>query len=115
MTKNSARKSNRRRVLKGAVAAFNNRHSTIPCIVRDFSETGCRLSAEGSVNIPDTFELVIELDGMSVDCLVVWRRGGTIGVKFTSPPVERQPRRQQVVGAMVPPEKPSLRRRPVSG
>lgn len=113
MTKNGARKTSRRRVLKGAVAAFNNRHSTIPCMVRDFSETGCRLSAEGSSNIPDTFELHVDLDGLIVDCRVVWRGSGDIGVKFTSPPKHVQPRRQQVIGAMVSPERPSLRRRPV--
>lgn len=107
----NGRKSSRRRVLKGALAAFNGRHSAIPCTVRDFSDTGCRLACEAWTSVPDRFELVIDLDGLIVECAVAWRRNGEIGVKFAAPPERREPRRTQVLDAVVPPKKASLRRR----
>jgi hypothetical protein len=105
------RKSLRRRVLKGAVAAFNARHSTIPCTVRDLSDDGCRIATPSWQSVPDTFELIVELDGLSVPCEVAWRRNGHLGVRFTDKPRIQEPRRQQVVDAIVPPKRPSLRRR----
>ena len=110
----NARKSSRRRVLKGAVAAFNNLGSSIQCTVRDLSESGCRIVADGAVNIPDTFELRIELDGMTAQCTVQWRRKNELGVKFNAPPQVGTPKRQQIVEANVPQKAPSLRRKAVT-
>lgn len=110
----NARSTTRRRVLKGAVAAFNGKFSTIPCTVRDLSDTGCRLAAEAWTSIPDTFELSIDLDGLSASCAVVWRRDGEVGVKFASPPTRGQPSRQQIVSAVVPADGSRLRRKPIA-
>jgi two-component system cell cycle response regulator len=107
-----ARRAARRRVLKAAVAATNDRHLTVACIVRDVSATGARLRAEGSVAVPDTFELIIEVDGLEADCEVVWRKGGEAGVRFLGPPRMVAARRQQVLDPIVPPQAPSLRRKP---
>ena len=57
------RGSPRRRVLKGSIILFNDRHSTLPCTVRDLSATGARVRVESSVTAPDAFILLIELDG----------------------------------------------------
>ena len=57
------RRGPRRRVLKGAIVAYNDRRSTISCSVRDISDTGARVRVDGSMSAPDTFLLVIELDG----------------------------------------------------
>jgi hypothetical protein len=103
----------RRRVLKAAIVAYNDRHSTLPCMVRDLSATGARLRADNSIAIPDTFELIVELDGLEARCEVVWRRDGEVGVKFASAPRMVAPKRAQVVGAPVPAPKPSLRRKPL--
>jgi hypothetical protein len=103
----------RRRVLKGAVATFNGRHSTIPCTVRDLSATGCRLLTTGSTSIPDTFELMTDLDGTVVACEVIRRTATELGVKFTGPIEQRPPERAQVLTATRPAIKPSLRRMPV--
>ena len=72
------RQSPRRRVLKGGVVAFNDRHVTLPCAVRDISDGGARLRIEGSMNAPDTFDLIIEIDGLEAPCEVVSRRGNEI-------------------------------------
>jgi hypothetical protein len=106
------RQSLRRRVLKGGVVAFNERYVTLPCAVRDISDGGARLRIDGSITVPDTFELIIEIDGLEAFCEVVSRRGNEVSVRFTSPPRMVAPRRVQVVKALVPIAPPSIRKRP---
>ncbi|MGE0627765.1 MAG: PilZ domain-containing protein [Hyphomicrobiaceae bacterium] len=102
----------RRRLLKGAVAAFNSRHCSIPCTVRDISDTGARLRSDASVTIPDHFELIIDLDGVEADCEVVWRRDHDLGVRFVTPPRKVGARRQQIVQANATERSVNIRRRP---
>jgi PilZ domain-containing protein len=106
------RQSPRQRVLKGGVVAFNDRYVTLPCTVRDISDGGARLRIEGSITAPDTFELIIEIDGLEAACEVVSRRGNEVSVRFVSPPRKMPPRRLQVVNAIAPVTQPSLRKRP---
>ncbi len=101
----------RRRVLKAGIIAFNNRHSSLPCTVRDVSDTGARLIVTGAVNAPDTFELLIELDGLEARCEVVSRKADEVRVRFVMPPRIVPPRRSQVVHAVVPKKMLSLRRK----
>ena len=106
------RRSPRRRVLKGGIIAFNDRRSTLPCVIRDISEIGARLRTEtASVSAPDTFVLIIELDGFEADCQVVWRKAQELAVTFVAPPRHVTPRRAQIVKALVPPSAPTLRRK----
>ncbi|MEQ1717044.1 MAG: PilZ domain-containing protein [Hyphomicrobium sp.] len=106
----------RRRVLKAGMIAYNERHVTLPCGVRDMSQSGARLTVTGSISAPDTFELLIELDGMEVPCEVVWRRGMELGVRFVSQPQIVAKKRDQVVDQWaVTTTRPSLRRKPLTG
>jgi hypothetical protein len=109
-----ARSAPRRRVLKAAVAASNGRHLTVGCGVRDISATGARLRVDGSVTVPDTFELIIESEGLEADCEVVWRKANEVGVKFLGAPRTVAAKRPQVVSAVTPPRAPSLRRKPIA-
>ena len=109
------RKSPRRRVLKAGLIAFNNRHSTLQCTVRDISEGGARLLTAGSINAPDTFELLIELDGLEASCAVVARTASEIRVKFLGPVRTVPVSRVQVVQAVGSKEQPSIRRKPRIG
>lgn len=106
------RTSQRRRVLKGGIIAFNNRRSTLPCTVRNVSDTGALLRMPGAITPPDTFDLLIELDGLEASCTVMWRRGDEVGVHFDAPPRKIPPRRSQVISAVIPARTPSLRRKP---
>ena len=106
------RRGPRRRVLKGAIVAYNDRRSTMPCFVRDISDTGARLRMDCSMSPPDTFLLIIQLDGIEVDCEVVWRKQPELAVAFVSPPRKVSPKRAQIVAALVQDAKPSLRRKP---
>jgi hypothetical protein len=85
-TQNDGRTSPRRRVLKAGIAASNDRHITVACTVRDVSATGARLRTESSLNIPDTFELIIDVDGLEANCEVVWRKGNEVGARFLGAP-----------------------------
>jgi hypothetical protein len=107
-----ARVAARRRVLKAGIAASNERRLTVACTVRDVSATGARLRVEGSVGIPDTFELIIEVDGLEADCQVVWRKGSEVGARFLAAPRMVAARRQQVINALAPAKAPTLRRSP---
>lgn len=68
------RRKVRRRMLKAGIIAFNKRHSTLACTVRDLSDTGARLRVEGSMNAPDTFDLIIVLDALEAPCQVMWAK-----------------------------------------
>lgn len=114
-TTDEARFAPRRRMLKSGKIAYNDRHVTIGCAVRDISATGARLRVEGSVSAPDTFELLIQLDGLEANCQVVWRRDADIGVRFLGAPRIVAPKRAQVINALAPVQAPSLRRKPRPG
>lgn len=107
-----ARMAARRRVLKAGIAASNDRHLTIACTVRDLSDTGARLRADGSLSLPDTFELIIALDGLEANCEVVWRKGSEVGVRFKGAPRMVAAKRTQVISPVLPTKAPSLRRVP---
>ncbi len=110
-----ARIAPRRRMLKAGKIAYSDRHVTIGCTVRDMSATGARLRVEGSVTAPDTFELLIALDGLEANCKVVWRRETEIGVRFVGAPRTVAPKRTQSITAVAPTQAPSLRRKPRPG
>ena len=110
----SVRSATRRRVLKSGVIAFNDRFSALPCVVRNLSPSGAHLRVEGTINVPNTFELLVELDGLEAQCEVVWRKDKEIGVRFTSPPRMAPPRRAQIVNALASRQAPSLRRKPLA-
>jgi hypothetical protein len=73
------------------------------------------LRVEGSVTAPDTFELLIALDGLEANCEVVWRREADIGVRFIGAPRAVAPKRTQSITAVAPAHAPSLRRKPRPG
>ena len=106
------RRALRRRVLKAGLVAYNERHSTLSCTVRDISDTGARVRVDGSVSAPETFELIIQIDGLEASCEVVWRNGNEVGVRFLGAHRMVAAKRQQVINPLLPAEKPSLRRKP---
>ena len=77
--------------------------------------TGLILRVEGSVAAPDTFELLIPLDGLEANCQVVWRSGPDLGVRFLSAPRIVAVKRTQVISALTPTKAPTLRRKPRPG
>lgn len=92
----------RSRVLKRGIVAFNGRHSTLECTIRNMSETGCLISSEAHRLIPDTFELLIEIDGQWCRCETVWRRPPQVGVRFVGRAVVAAKKREQIVTHTTP-------------
>ncbi len=97
-------------MLKGGVIAFSGRHATLPCVLRDLSDTGARLQVTQGSSVPDTFELLVELDGLEAHCQVAWRKPTEVGVMFLEPPRISSPKRIQIVGVNGPLARGSLRR-----
>lgn len=66
----------------------------ISCLVRDVSTIGARIelvvSPEnllgGRARLPGSFTLNMRLDRLEVDCVIVWRNGPFVGVRFVSTP-----------------------------
>ena len=69
----------RKRILRGGLTGWQNGDSS-ECIVHNLSDTGAHLQIYGPV--PRTFNLVIDGDGVSRSCCVVWRNANRVGVRF---------------------------------
>lgn len=74
--------------IKGRIY-FNNRLSSMDCIVRDVSEKGARLQISESVALPDTFELYLPNKDEHFRAQAQWRKGDQLGVSWTPEPAFR--------------------------
>jgi PilZ domain len=70
-----------RSLLKGKIV-YNNRLSTMDCVVRDISATGARLAITHQNVLPDRFELYVPLKEKNYSVEVRWRADEDIGVMF---------------------------------
>ncbi len=61
---------------------FNNRRSSIDCLVRDYSETGARLKLSEAITVPEVMELYIPNREEMHRARVEWRSGNEMGVSF---------------------------------
>lgn len=74
-----------RSFLKGK-AIFNNRQSTLDCLVRDISPAGARLEVSNAVLLPDTFDLYVPQKETTFRVRISWRAEGELGVEFEHAP-----------------------------
>jgi hypothetical protein len=70
-----------RSLLKGKII-YNNRLSTVDCVVRDISGTGARLALSHHTTLPDRFELYVPLKEKTYAAAVRWRGDEDFGVMF---------------------------------
>lgn len=61
---------------------FNNRRSSVDCLVRDYSEAGAKLKFPDSVTVPESVELYIPNREEMLRAKVEWRVGNELGVSF---------------------------------
>ncbi|MHA6297998.1 PilZ domain-containing protein [Devosia sp. CAU 1758] len=59
--------------------------STVPCIVRNVSETGAKLEVGRVTGIPDRFDLIVP-GHRPQPCRVVWRALKELGVEYQAAP-----------------------------
>jgi hypothetical protein len=83
------RHSTRRRTLKSGRIVFNNRNSTIECVVRNLSSHGALLQLPNVTGIPDDFELYIDGEAKCHAATTIWKRDGKMGVEFGLTPSAR--------------------------
>lgn len=76
---------------------FNNRRSTVDCLIRDLSETGARLSFSEAVSVPDAIELYIPNRDETRRARSEWRNGNEMGVSFVDE-ARAQPGTSEVAG-----------------
>ncbi|HTZ03267.1 MAG TPA: PilZ domain-containing protein [Xanthobacteraceae bacterium] len=79
--------------IKGRIY-FNNRLSSMDCIIRETSEQGARLEFSENVTLPDIFELYLPSKEEYFRAHVIWRKGHDIGVAWT-PETSLNPRADQ--------------------
>ncbi len=95
---NEERRARRQRVLMKGYVAYHGNYASIPCNIRNLSETGAMVVLEAPVAIPGQFTLFAELAGFKVDCEVAWQRGLAFGVRFISQREQSKIVRQQILG-----------------
>lgn len=76
------RKIARSRTFFGGVIAFNQRSSTMNCLVRNFSAEGANVAFNNTVTVPDEFDLTIKRKERSYRGRIVWRRRDEAGIVF---------------------------------
>ena len=93
------RKNNRVELLRGVSAQMMAIDGTWrrDCTMEDVSETGARLTVEGSVrglNLKESFELLASTGLSYRRCQVVWFNGNRLGVSFLKQGTSRRSMRQ---------------------
>lgn len=53
-----------------------------PVVLRDASQVGVRLKLTRPLDLPERFKLSVPMEKISTECILVWRRGNDVGVKF---------------------------------
>jgi hypothetical protein len=84
-----ARRSERVRTLLGAEIIFNNRRSTISCVIKNISSTGAKLALADARTVPNEFELYIPQKGRSYRARLVRYDSEGIGVEFHPADVDK--------------------------
>ena len=79
------RQNFRGRVYYGGRLAFNDRKSTLDCIVRNFSQVGAKIETDEGAILPDELDIMIERRGVAFLSRIVWRRKHEAGLVFRNP------------------------------
>jgi hypothetical protein len=69
-------------VLKTGTIRQGETKPTIACAVLNVSGSGASILIPTEITIAERFELVLDRDGTSHHCRMVWREGARIGVRF---------------------------------
>jgi hypothetical protein len=75
---------------------FNNRLSSVDCIVRDLSDNGSRLEVSDSVTLPEVFEIYLPNKDEYFHAKMEWRKGNIVGISWTP---EQPPKRPEQPGS----------------
>jgi len=76
------RRSTRRRCLLSCRLEFNNRNSTMDCIMRDKSDGGARLVLDYSQTVPAEFHFISSDHGQRRRARIAWRDETRVGIEL---------------------------------
>ena len=79
---NDRRSSSRQKSFLQGRIYYNNRRSTVDCLIRDYSETGAKLKFSEAITVPEAMELYIPNREAMHRARVEWRYGNEMGVSF---------------------------------
>lgn len=93
-TEHCNRRSKRKPTALPAGLTFKGMRIAVPCTVADMSGTGAKIVLPAAAqysfgdleHLPSKLTLQLKADCMEIDCEVVWRRQGKLGLRFLSPP-----------------------------
>src|SRR5437879_9570315 len=74
------RKNARTRTYLGGVLAFQGRCATLDCTIRNLRDGGARITAEGSVILPEEFDLAVTRNDRAYRARLIWRSATEAGV-----------------------------------
>ena len=85
------RASERIRSFLRAQIIFNNRMTTIECIIKNYSASGAKVAINDTLTVPSEFEVFIPAKQRSHRARLIWRDKDSIGVNFidAAAPAER--------------------------
>jgi hypothetical protein len=76
------RQTARARVIYSGVIAYDERRSTMNCVIRNFSEDGVKVEFENTALLPDEIDLLIAKKSRSFNAKIVWRGETEAGLAF---------------------------------
>jgi hypothetical protein len=82
----------RGRTYLGGKIVFNDRYSSMDCLIRDMSPNGAKVIFTNTVGVPDEFDLEIKKTCETRRIRVVWRRADEAGVMF----LDQQPKAELI-------------------
>ncbi|MBN8912462.1 MAG: PilZ domain-containing protein [Rhizobiales bacterium] len=80
---NETRQAKRRRTNNAGIIRIGDKE--FPILLRDASQTGARVRLVKPCDLPDQVTIVCAMEKIDKPCVVVWRRGNDIGVRFETP------------------------------
>lgn len=85
------RSTERIRSFLRAQITYNNRMTTIDCIIKNYSAGGARIALDDTLAVPSEFDLFVPAKQRSHHARLVWRDKDAIGVSFidASQPAEK--------------------------
>jgi PilZ domain len=87
MKRKPVKRKRRRRRSHEAWVTLQDGHTRVECRIVDVSQDGAQIICSRADALQDRFELAYALTASnSRTCAIVWRRGKTLGLKYTDQP-----------------------------
>ncbi len=80
---NETRAERRRRTNNFGIIKANDKE--LPVLLRDASSTGARVRLVTPCEVPGELTLVSAMEKIHRRCVVIWRRGNDLGLRFETP------------------------------